>query len=80
MRELAADAPVSTLTVAELEELVEQIIERREAKRQAAALSSRRKRVDPDSLEAVRAVRGSARGEHLLERLLAARAEDCARE
>ena len=79
MKELELDAPVSTLTIAELEELIERIITQREAKQKAVAQSGRRK-ADPESIAAVHALRGSARGEHLLEQLLADRAEERARE
>jgi len=79
MRELELDAPVSALTVAELEELIERIIAQREARQKASTLSEKR-RADPASIAAVHALRGSARGEHLLEQLLADRAEERARE
>jgi len=80
MRELLSDAPVATLTVAELEELIEQVIERREARQRIAKPNSTTRASRQQIAEIIKALQADGSGGRLLERLLAARAEDLARE
>lgn len=79
MRELTADTPVATLTVADLEEMIGQIIERRDAEqqnKQNALVKVKRVRLN----QTIEALQADGMGGRLLERLLAERASDRARE
>jgi hypothetical protein len=83
MKEFALDDPVASLTIGELKMLIEQIIERQRSELQSKgndqqiAMSVDR---TTSQIKAIRALRGSGRGERLLERLWVARAEERARE
>jgi hypothetical protein len=79
MRELTATTPVATLTVADLEEMIVQIIERREAERQknlSTLINAKRASLD----QTIEALQADGMGGQLLERLLATRTEDRTRE
>jgi hypothetical protein len=79
MRELTADTSVATLTVADLEEMITEIMERREVekqKKQSTLLKAKRARLD----QTIESLQADGMGGRLLERLLAARAEDSERE
>ena len=79
MRELTADTSVATLTVADLEEMIAEIMERREAekqKKQSTLFKAKRAKLD----QTIESLQADGMGGRLLERLLAARAEDSARE
>ena len=83
MRELAADDLVTSLTVEELEALISRVVERQQRKSQTVgngAQATAQAARTQSQIKAIRALRGSGRGERLLERLWEARAEERSRE
>ena len=83
MKELASNDLVTSLTIEELEALILRIVERQQLKPSATGdgdqVTAQAVRTE-SQIRAIRALRGSGRGERLLERLWEARAEERSRE